>query len=526
MKNKYNILAIDTSNNNPFICIKTVDGIFKYNLNERNTSNDIAQKTLDLINKSSIKINNLDLLICTSGPGSFTGLRIGMSFLKGISAALGIPLVSVSCLDLLKESYLNKYKGNECILIPIIKSTPNRFYYSINEATENSKTYLINELKRLHKKIVLIGDTSLEMSQIDDTENNIELSNERYDEKDLIKLGIEKYLLLGGDKMTEGPVYIRESEAERTKKNNQYLDSLPHYDVIIIGAGPAGLSCGQYSSRAGLKTLIIEETSIGGQLSIIDKIENYPGLNEINGYELAMLFSNQATNFGCEITYNRVNEVQKIKDKFFKITCSDNRTEFTSKAVVIATGAKHKSLSIPGEKELIGHGVSYCATCDGPFFKNKKILVCGGGDSAVQEAIYLTGLTDNLTICHRRDTFRAQKALVDKLVNTKKCKFKMKEQIVSINSENGKVKSVTFKKDGETYSEEFSAVFIFIGSTPSSDFIDVEKTEDKYIITNEKMETSIKGIYAIGDVRNTNFRQIVTSASDGAVCAHIIKETL
>ncbi|MBP5162512.1 MAG: FAD-dependent oxidoreductase, partial [Spirochaetales bacterium] len=156
-----------------------------------------------------------------------------------------------------------------------------------------------------------------------------------------------------------------------------------NYDIIIVGGGPAGLACGQYSARAGRKTVIIEEMAPGGQTMIIDEIENYPGLEKLSGYELAMKFEQQATGFGCEIAYAAVNFIKRLEDGSFELATSDGT--YAAPVVVIATGAKHRNLEVPGEKEMIGHGVSYCATCDGPFFRKKKILVCGGGDSACQE---------------------------------------------------------------------------------------------------------------------------------------------
>ena len=292
-----------------------------------------------------------------------------------------------------------------------------------------------------------------------------------------------------------------------------------NYDIIIVGGGPAGFACGQYSARAGRKTVIIEEMAPGGQTMIIDEIENYPGLEKISGYELAMKFEQQATGFGCEIAYAAVNFIKRLDDGSFELTTSDGT--FASPVVVIATGAKHRNLEVPGEKEMIGHGVSYCATCDGPFFRKKKILVCGGGDSACQESMYLRKLSDDVTVTHRRDRFRAQASIV-KAMTDAGIKTKMNTTVQSINSENNKVRSVTFldKTSGETYTEEFDGVFIFVGNIPQTQLVpDCEKDEAGFIKTDSRMMTSIPGIYAIGDVRATPFRQIVTAAADGAVAA-------
>lgn len=297
-----------------------------------------------------------------------------------------------------------------------------------------------------------------------------------------------------------------------------------NYEVIIVGGGPAGLACGQYSARAGRKTVIVEEMAPGGQAMIIDEIENYPGLGKISGYELAQKFEEQATGFGCEIAYAGVNSIKRLEDGTFELDTMDGI--YTSPVVVIATGAKHRNLDVPGEQEMIGHGVSYCATCDGPFFRNKKILVCGGGDSACQESMYLRKLSDDVTVTHRRDRFRAQASIV-KAMEEAGIKTKMNQAIQSINSENGKVKSVTFKDkaSGEVTSEDYEGVFVFVGNIPQSQLVpECEKDEVGFIKTDERMMTSVPGIFAVGDVRDTPFRQIVTAAADGAIAAHYASE--
>ncbi len=296
------------------------------------------------------------------------------------------------------------------------------------------------------------------------------------------------------------------------------------FDVVIVGGGPAGLACGQYSSRAGRKTVLIEEMAPGGQTMIIDEIENYPGLEKISGYELASKFENQATGFGCQIAYGTVNAIERLDDGSFKLDTTDG--VYLSPVVVIATGSKHRNLEVPGEKELTGHGVSYCATCDGPFFRKKRILVCGGGDSACQESMYLRKLSDDVTVTHRRDRFRAQASIV-KAMTDAGIKTKMNTTVQSINGENGRVRSVTFmnKETGQVYTEEYDGVFIFVGYIPQNQLVpDCEKDETGFIKTDAHMMTSIPGIFAIGDVRDTPFRQIVTAAADGAIAAHYASE--
>ncbi len=297
------------------------------------------------------------------------------------------------------------------------------------------------------------------------------------------------------------------------------------YEVIIVGAGPAGLACGQYSARAGRKTAMLEELSTGGQTMIIDEIENYPGLGKITGYELAEKFESQANAFGCQTIYASVSEIKPQEDGSFLL--KTNEGDFTAKAVVLATGAKHKALGVPGETELTGHGVSYCATCDGPFFRNKKILVCGGGDSACQEAMYLAKLTSNITVCHRRDKFRAQASIVEAMKKTNGIKTKMNTIVLSINGENNKVKSVTFqdKETGNQYTEDFDGVFVFVGNNPQTQLVPFcAKDESGFVKTNREMMTNVAGLFAVGDVRDTPFRQIVTAAADGAIAAHYANE--
>ncbi len=297
------------------------------------------------------------------------------------------------------------------------------------------------------------------------------------------------------------------------------------HDVIIIGAGPAGLACGQYSARAGRDTIMLEELSSGGQTMIIDEIENYPGLGKITGYELAEKFETQANAFGCETVYASVSEILPQVDGSFLLKTNDG--EYSAKAVVLATGAKHKNLGVPGETELTGHGVSYCATCDGPFFRNKKILVCGGGDSACQEAMYLAKLSQDITVCHRRDKFRAQASIVKAMEKTTGIKTLMNTVVLSINGENNKVKSVTFqnKETKQEFTEAFDGVFIFVGNNPQTQLVPFcEKDEAGYVKTNKEMMTSVPGLFAVGDVRDTPFRQIVTAAADGAIAAHYASE--
>jgi len=304
-------------------------------------------------------------------------------------------------------------------------------------------------------------------------------------------------------------------------------------DLIIIGAGPAGLTAAQYSARAKLKTLVIEMLSVGGQAVIIDVLENYPGnIGQIDmsgketppksGYELALDLHRQAESFGASFLNNKVKLIKKI-DKLFEVYLDDETTHITP-ALIIATGAKPRLLGIPGEDSFTGRGVSYCATCDGNFFKEKKIFAVGGGDAACDEARYLSNLTKKVILVHRRDSFRAQKALAARTLENPNIEVRFNTTIEEIKGEQ-KVKSVVLKRadNGEIYEEDADAVFIFAGTVPQTSVVnglDVEKNTDGYIIVNHKMQTNIQGLYAAGDVRADAFRQVVTAAADGAVAAH------
>lgn len=297
------------------------------------------------------------------------------------------------------------------------------------------------------------------------------------------------------------------------------------FDYIIIGAGPAGLAGAQYAARGGLKTLVLEGMGPGGQVMQINELENYPGVfPAINGSEFIETMKQQAESFGAEIAYVQVLSIDKTGD-IFVIKTRD--TEYHSKCLCIATGAIHRNLEVPGEKELTGRGVSYCAVCDGPFFRNKKIVVVGGGDSACSEAIYLSTISSDVQIIHRRDSFRAQKAVVEKML-AKGVKPVYDSVVKQING-TVKVESVTVEnvKTGEQSEIACDAVFVFTGMIPQTNLVDMlPKDEGGYIKTNEEMETIIPGLFAAGDVRSKSFRQIVTAVSDGAIAANRAKEII
>ena len=293
-----------------------------------------------------------------------------------------------------------------------------------------------------------------------------------------------------------------------------------YFDFVIIGGGAAGLTAAQYGARANLSTAVLESASKGGQSLLINDLENYPGVfPAVSGYELIEGMVKQAKSFGAEFLTLTVKSIEK-KDSLFEI--ATNKGIITAKAVLLATGAKHRHLNIEGEAELSGKGVSYCASCDGPFFRNKRISVIGGGDAACDEATFLANLTDKVYLIHRRDTFRAQAAVAERVMNNPKIEVMFNKVPVKINGTN-KVESIVLKdvKTGEETVHETDAVFIFTGMIPQTALADmVEKDEAGYIITDENMETSVKGLFCAGDVRSKPFRQIVTAAADGAYAAH------
>ncbi|MEN3043684.1 MAG: thioredoxin-disulfide reductase [Candidatus Hydrothermales bacterium] len=292
-------------------------------------------------------------------------------------------------------------------------------------------------------------------------------------------------------------------------------------DVIIIGAGPAGLTAGMYSSRALLDTVILEKDVIGGQLSLTEYIEDYPGFPDgIKANDLINLLKKHAENFGTKIVRERAIKIELL-DKGFKKVITDGG-EWISKAVIVATGAHHKKLGVKGENELMGKGVSNCAVCDGPFFKDKEIVVVGGGDSAITEGLFLTRFGKKVYIVHRRDKFRAQKIYVERAKNNPKINFILDTVVEEIKGEK-KVEGVVLRnlKTNEVRELPCQAVFIFIGLSPNSEILEglTKLDERKGVITNQKMETDIPGIYAAGDVRSTSLRQAVTASSDGAIAA-------
>jgi len=293
------------------------------------------------------------------------------------------------------------------------------------------------------------------------------------------------------------------------------------YDIVIIGGGPAGLSASIYSKRFGLSTLLIEKFGIGGQAILTDIVENYPGFPEgIKGSELVNKMEEQAKKFGVEFLIDEVlgveidNEIKKTKTNSFI---------YESDGLIIATGVNPKKLDIPGEKEFTGKGVSYCAICDAFLYKNKDVLVVGGGDSAIVEALYLTNFANKVYIIHRRDKLRAAQYLQEKAFKNSKIEFIFNSILKEIKGEK-RVEKVIIQniKEDRIYELNINGVFIYIGLTPNSNLFKdkISLDENEFIITDSEMRTNEKFVYAVGDVRKKELRQIITACADGAIAAN------
>lgn len=291
-------------------------------------------------------------------------------------------------------------------------------------------------------------------------------------------------------------------------------------DLIILGSGPAGLSAALYGARADLEPLVLTGMTLHGQASTTDIIENYPGFPKgISGPELGQLFQEQAERFGAKVELDQAISANLNKNPF---TIETYSKIYESKSLIISTGATNRKLKVPGEKELAGRGVSYCGTCDGWFFKGKDIVVVGGGDSALEEGLFLTRFANSVTIIHRRDELRAGAILENRALANPKIKFIWDTVITEILGDNA-VKAVILKnvKTEEERIHETDGVFIFIGHSPNTKlFADQLELDDQgYIIVNRNMETSVPGVFAAGEVADPSFRQVITSAGMGAAAA-------
>lgn len=292
------------------------------------------------------------------------------------------------------------------------------------------------------------------------------------------------------------------------------------YDVIIIGGGPAGLSAGIYTSRARLNSLLIERGVVGGRITDAELVENYPGFAQgISGAELGQLMQQQAAKYGLTIAIAEVTGIElKIKKKVVKTTKGD----FNAKAMIIASGSERGKLGIPGERELTGKGVSYCATCDAPFFKQKPVAVVGGGNAAISEALHLTKFASKVIVIHRRDQLRATRIMEEKARAEPRIEFLWNTVVTKIDGKDT-VKRLKLRqvKTGEEFTLDVAGVFVAVGLKPSTDYLKGVLPLDRagYIITNDRMETKMPGIFAAGDIRQHSPRQAITAAGDGATAA-------
>lgn len=299
-----------------------------------------------------------------------------------------------------------------------------------------------------------------------------------------------------------------------------------NYDVIIIGAGVAGMTSAIYLKRSGINCLLIEGDTPGGQVTKTSVVTNYPGFKSIAGAELASKVLSQVKELGVNILYQQVVDI-KIEEGRKRIILNDE-SELVTNNIIIATGRVPKKLGLPNEEKLFGHGVSYCATCDGTLYKGEEVVVIGGGDSALEEAIYLSSICKKVTLIHRREEFRAKSYLQEELKYIENIEIIKNANVGDLIEQNGKLTHVRISRENQVENIEATGCFIFVGYIPQTDaFSHLGITNEAgFIRTNEEMETSIKGIYAVGDVREKSICQIVTATNDGAIAAICLLKAL
>lgn len=289
------------------------------------------------------------------------------------------------------------------------------------------------------------------------------------------------------------------------------------HDLLILGAGPAGLTAGIYGARGGLKTVIVERKSFGGQAAITPEVENYPGVQHTDGFTLTFTMEQQARSFGVDFVYDEVESVSLDGD--VKSVTTKNNGVIEAKTIIIACGAEAKKLGVDGETSLIGKGISYCATCDGRFFKGRPVAVVGGGNTAVEDALYLSAFASEVYLIHRRDQLRASAVLADKVKNSS-VHILWDSVVESLDGDPLEKINVKNVKTGETTALDVACVFVAVGQTPASTmFADKVAHENGYILADENMATSVAGVFVAGDIRKTPLRQIVTACADGAIAA-------
>ena len=301
-----------------------------------------------------------------------------------------------------------------------------------------------------------------------------------------------------------------------------------HYDAIILGAGPAGLTAGIYLSRARLKTLIVDEGTVGGQMVLTHEIANYPGVESISGYQLASIMKKQAKAFGCHIKSNTSVFAIEPESELKSVSLSDGNT-YTAHSIILTPGGRPRTLGVAGEDNFKGKGISYCATCDGDFFTDKEIVVVGGGNSALEEAVSLTKYASKVTIVHQFDHFQAFEHAVEEAANNPKISFKMESAITAFHG-NENLESVDIKNliSGETHNFKTDGTFIFIGYLPNTEFLKGKVDMNKWgeILVKGDMSTNIEGVYAAGDSTAKRFRQVTTAVGDGTVAALAVSDYL
>lgn len=296
---------------------------------------------------------------------------------------------------------------------------------------------------------------------------------------------------------------------------------MDRYDVAIIGAGPAGMTAAIYAARAGKKTVIFEREMVGGQITFTDAIDNFPATPGIDGASYAMKLQEQAMNFGAAFLMEEVTEVEKPAEEGGYFTIKSSRGAYESRTVILATGLHHRRMGLPGEEELIGRGISFCAVCDGGFFRGKEVAVYGGGNTAVEDATFLAGLCEKVTIIHRRDRFRAESHLVKALKACDNVVFEMEQTVSGLESEDGVLRGVeiTNRETGEKKMLAVDALFVAIGQLPNGELFRelAEEDESGYYLSGEDCLTKTPGLFVAGDGRNKKIRQLTTAVGDGAV---------
>jgi len=299
------------------------------------------------------------------------------------------------------------------------------------------------------------------------------------------------------------------------------MESVNHYDAIVIGAGPAGLTAGIYLSRARVKTFILNEGTVGGQMVLTHEIANYPGVESISGYQLSNIMKKQAKSFGCDIKSNISIKSLELNNSSKQVILSDG-TMYTADAIILSPGGRSRTLGVRGEDEFKGRGISYCATCDGDFFTGREIIVVGGGNSALEEAVSLTKYASRVTVIHQFDHFQAFEHAVEEAHKNPKIGFLMESAVTGFNG-NEKIESVEIKdlKTGETSNFKTDGAFIFIGYVPNTEFLKGLINLNKWgkIIVDGNMSTNIEGVYAAGDSTAKRYRQVTTAVGDGTIAA-------